>query len=511
MKNRRRLALVLILSFLSVPGLLGGQDHGQEKSQVKRFFVAIGANAGGKDRVQLRYATSDAESILKVFKELGGVSPDDSLLILDPNIKTIYTEIGRLQAQIEQSRAKFGRVEVFCYYSGHSDDEHLLIGDEKISYQDWRDTVMGLDADVRITILDSCASGAFTRIKGGKKKRPFLMDSAFNMKGFAVMTSSSATEASQESDILQGSFFTHYLVSAMRGAGDMNQDGRVTLNEAYQFAFNETLIETTKTRSGPQHPNYDIKMSGTGDVIMTDIRTSSAVLVLGVDMTGKVFIHDSNNQLVLELTKPPGRRVELGLEEGEYRVINIAEGKVFESSVELRAGQEVELSGDSFAETEKQYTTPRGDRAEKIQKEALLRGKSSLHPYIGFDTKASGSHVIMGFNLGLTFNRVFSVGIASYAKTNFVDGFPGMPGYGGITFAYAFSPLKKWSLRLTALAGTGAGGNFWVFYVFEPGIEGVLNLSRYVRIKAGLSFPITDSENEGLKSPIFSVGFQFGK
>ncbi len=508
---KRHLVLVLLLYFLFVTGLLGQQEQSQNKDVVKRFFVSIGANTGGKDRVQLRYATSDAESILKVFKELGGVSQEDSLLILDPNIKTIYTEIGRLQARIEESRSKFGRVEVFFYYSGHSDDEHLLIGDEKISYQDWRDTVNDLDADVRITILDSCASGAFTRIKGGKKKLPFLVDTAFNMKGFAVMTSSSATEASQESDILKGSFFTHYLVSAMRGAGDMNQDGRVTLNEAYQFAFNETLIETTKTMSGPQHPNYDIQMSGTGDVIMTDIRRSSAVLVLGVDTAGKVFIHDRNNQLVLELTKPHGRRVELGLEEGEYRVINIAEGKVFESSIELRTGQEVELSGDNFVETAKKYTTPRGDRAEKIRRETILRGKSSLHLFGGFDTKTSGSHVLMGFNIGLTFNRAFSVGVATYGKANFVDGLPGFPGYGGITFAYSFSPLKKWHFRLTALAGTGAGGDFWVFYVFEPGIEAVLNLSRFVRIKAGMSFPITDSKNVGLTAPILSVGFQFGK
>ncbi|MGD8538948.1 MAG: hypothetical protein PVI66_09540 [Candidatus Aminicenantes bacterium] len=52
----------------------------------------------------------------------------------------------------------------------------------------------------------------------------------------------------------------------------MTQDGRVTLNEAYHFAFNETLAQTEKSLSGPQHPYYNIQMAGTGDVVMTDIR-----------------------------------------------------------------------------------------------------------------------------------------------------------------------------------------------------------------------------------------------
>ena len=45
-------------------------------------------------------------------------------------------------------------------------------------------------------------------------------------------------EAAQESDRICASYFTHYLVSGFRGAADLSGDGKVTLNEAYQFAFN---------------------------------------------------------------------------------------------------------------------------------------------------------------------------------------------------------------------------------------------------------------------------------
>ena len=84
------------------------------------------------------------------------------------------------------------------------------------------------------------------------------------MQGYAFLTSSSENEAAQESERLRGSFFTHALLTGLRGAADVSGDGKVTLNEAYQFAFNETLVQTTPTQAGAQHPAYDIKMAGTG-------------------------------------------------------------------------------------------------------------------------------------------------------------------------------------------------------------------------------------------------------
>lgn len=82
---------------------------------------------------------------------------------------------------------------------------------------------------MRIAILDSFSSVAFTRIKGEKFRTPFVPDSSFNMKGDAFMTSSSINKASQESDAIRGSFFTYYLVAGLRGAVDMILYGHITL------------------------------------------------------------------------------------------------------------------------------------------------------------------------------------------------------------------------------------------------------------------------------------------
>jgi len=521
MTKKDILLLVLIAILIAIfftRSTLYAQDKAQEQDRniIKRYAVVMGANNGGKDRVKLRYAIADAKAMSQVLQDLGGVMEEDNLLLLDPDVKTFYTEMGKLLSRMERERPEYSRVEVIFYYSGHSDEGNILLGDEKLSYEDFRQTIQTFPADVHIAILDSCLSGAFARLKGGKKKMPFLVDEAYDMKGYAFMTSSSATEASQESDLLGGSFFTHYLISGIRGAADLTQDGRVTLNEAYQFTFNETLAETTKTTSGPQHPYYDIEMSGTGDVVITDIRQGAVRLVLGPEISGRIFIHDRKNSLVVELTKPAGRQIELGLEEGEYRVINLVEGQVFESRIKLQSGSDFRLGPGEFSRSDKIYTTPRGARSEQIQRETLLMKKSGVHLFGDLDSKTMRSngatYLLLGGGAGLTFGNVFAVGLAGYGKSNFAGGGPGLPGYGGFTFAYVINPEKKLHWRITALVGSGSAEGGSVFYILEPGAEIILSISGIVRIQAGISLPITDRENNsGFNSPILNVGFQFGK
>ena len=77
----------------------------------------------------------------------------------------------------------------------------------------------------------------------------------------------------------------------------------MTLNEAYTYAFNETLASTEKTQYGPQHPAYDISLSGSGDLVLTDLRSASALLTVGDDVAGRLYIRDSQGNLAVELNK----------------------------------------------------------------------------------------------------------------------------------------------------------------------------------------------------------------
>ena len=246
------------------------------------------------------------------------------------------------------------------YYSGHADEKGLLLGEDRYSYRTLRDRMDAVPADVRIAVLDACASGAITRLKGGKRRPPFLVDASSDMRGHAFLTSSSADEAAQESERLGGCFFTHYLISGLRGAADVSGEGKVTLNEAYQFAFHETLGGTADTRGGAQHPAYDIQLSGTGDVVMTDVRQTSAGLVLSEDLAGRCFVRNADDQLVVELHKPQGRSVELGLEPGAYRIHCDLKSGAMTTTTEVAEGAQVVVGPDRMTATETQETVSRG-------------------------------------------------------------------------------------------------------------------------------------------------------
>lgn len=342
-------AVLTVTTTLAVLGQVAATTAA-EPTGVRRFALVVGSNDGGVDRVRLHFAVTDAHTFADVLSQLGGVLPADGVVLEDPSRSRLLATLDRLGERMAAARKDHRRTELVLYYSGHSDEYGLLLGPERITYKDLRAGIAAARADVKIAILDSCASGALLREKGGHRVAPFLIDDASQVSGHAFLTSSSADEAAQESDRLGGSFFTHHLVSGLRGAADVSGDGRVTLNEAYQFAFQETLARTEHTRSGPQHPNYDIDLSGSGDVVITDLTQMSSILVLDAPLGGRFFVRDSKDRLVAEVQKAAsGRAVELGLEAGVYRIAFTEGGTIWVVVTSVPSGRRVVLQRNMFS------------------------------------------------------------------------------------------------------------------------------------------------------------------
>ncbi|MCK5689085.1 caspase family protein, partial [Myxococcota bacterium] len=351
--------------FVSLFVLLTGASVADAKPALRRFALIVGANNGGAERVLLRYAVSDARAFSEVLHTLGGVAPGDSLILLNPDKSDFISGFDRLGELVERGQGSADRTEVVVYYSGHSDEQGLLLGEHRLKYSWLRRHLKRLGADVRIVVLDSCSSGALTRRKGGTLLPPFVLDTSSKVSGHAFITSSSATEAAQESDAIAGSFFTHYLVSGLRGAADTNGDGRVTLTEAYQFAFDETLARTESTQSGPQHPNYDFQLAGAGNLVMTDLSTSTARLMLDASLTGRVSVRDSDGHLVAELRKMQGKVVSLGLSPGRYQVSITTTQGLLGGTIDIKAGHLGHLGEMTLESIDLERAVPRGGLLEK--------------------------------------------------------------------------------------------------------------------------------------------------
>ena len=333
---------------------------------INRYVFAVSANNGGKGRPVLRYAESDARAFANVLSQMGGVSKQNVYRVTEPSVASLQSQLDALDKKLQASKSAKGadansREEVLVYYSGHADEKGLRLGEEIYSWKEFRKRVDALHADVKIAVIDACGSGAITRAKGGVAVPAFMVDKSSDMKGYAFITSSTQDESSQESDKLKGSFFTHSLVSGLRGAGDASGDGKVTLSEAYQFAFNETLQKTEATMGGAQHPSRDMNLAGTGDVVMTDLRSTSAGLELDEDVDGHLFIRDEKGELVAELYKKSGRAMSLGFPAGKYTVRLERPLEYKEASITLYDNNRAKLSNKQFNSVLAEKTTLRGE------------------------------------------------------------------------------------------------------------------------------------------------------
>ncbi len=370
MKQIKIYACVLIM-MISTLFSAAALENNSTSGGVDRYAVFVGANNGGKNHQKLLYAASDAVAFQKTMTSIGGVSDSNGILLLDPSKSDLDDALSLVSRMIEKNKASAKRSEFIFYYSGHSDETSLLLGKTKYDYSNLKAAISAVPSDVHVVILDSCYSGNFIRTKGGQKKKSFLFDDSSVVKGHAYLSSSSSQEFSQESDEIGSSFFTNAMLTGLRGAADSSGDKKVTLNELYSYAFNETLSKTEKTSAGPQHPNFNITLVGSGDLVLSDISSSDCVVMLPSSLSARVIIRNSAGQLVSEVNKFEGNPVYLALDRGEYKVTVIGEKQTLDGRFTLNPGSVYELSESSLGTVKITSNRIRGNEAEDLPSEKV--------------------------------------------------------------------------------------------------------------------------------------------
>ena len=244
-------------------------------AQVERFAVVVGNDAGQPPDATLSYAETDASRMAAVLEEVGGVRPENLTLLRGQDAGTVRRT---LIAVNDRVRAAGRQSILIVYYSGHADAAALHLGQSPLELVELEQLVRGSAASFRLLILDACRSGALTHVKGGTPIPPFKISVSERVagEGAVFLTSSSASEDSQESDEIKGSFFTHALLSGLLGAADENGDGRVTLDEAYRYAYEATLRASSRTLAGLQHPTFQYELRGQGDLVLATPGTMAA-------------------------------------------------------------------------------------------------------------------------------------------------------------------------------------------------------------------------------------------
>lgn len=110
----------------------------------------------------------------------------------------------------------------------------------------------------QVLILDCCNSGAFAQGTKAETGGSIGTASAFEGTGYGrvVLTASDATQFAWEGNKVIGegetenSLFTHFLIKGLEGEADRDGDGRITLDELYDYAYEKIVSITPKQTPG---------------------------------------------------------------------------------------------------------------------------------------------------------------------------------------------------------------------------------------------------------------------
>lgn len=231
----------------------------------KRLALIIG-NSLYRDTTLSRLVSPDADvgalTDALLDPELGGF--DDVKLLVNSASYIVRTEIVNFFSR--KTRTDL----LLFYFSGHGvlDDRgrlYLAVKDtdtkalraKAIPANFITDEMDNSRSKRQVVILDCCHSGAFARGTKGAPGASVGTASAFEGLGFGrvILTASDATQYAWEGNQIIGdaenSLFTHFIVQGIQtGEADSNRDGKITVDELYDYAYSRILDKTPKQVPG---------------------------------------------------------------------------------------------------------------------------------------------------------------------------------------------------------------------------------------------------------------------
>ncbi|MBN2498487.1 MAG: caspase family protein [Deltaproteobacteria bacterium] len=378
-----------------------------------RFVLAVGNNVGAESDGALRWAERDARRVAELMRELGQVASGRAILLQGASAELIRSALVRLHGQVEEARRHGTRTEIFVFYSGHGDSTALHIGEEEIPLDELRSRIRSIPADSAVTILDACRAGALRsgRAKGAVHGPAFDISLAREPgpAGQVIISSAGNDEIAQESDELRGSFFTHHLLSGLRGAADTDADGRVTLAELYRYAYHHTLASSHGETSAVQHPEMELRLEGEGEIVMSYLQRSSSSLVLPRGLDGDFLIVDDRNGHVLaEVRKPGSESRRIALPAGRYRIQLRHASRIWAGEVALDWGGAQTLRASDLREQPRLAALAKGSHLDpspwSVQVAAVAASPTALGEGIGLGGHAGlermlGEHFLLRADL----------------------------------------------------------------------------------------------------------------
>ena len=207
---------------------------------------------------QLTAPGKDAEDFARVLKAQDICAFDDVKVLLNQSSSSVIEVIDEFFDQKKPDDL------LVLYFSGHGVRDELgalYLAVKNTNRFRLRSTALKSDfireamdqsrSKRQVLILECCNSGAFAQ--GTKAATGVSIGTATAFEagyGRIILTASDSTQFAWEGDKVIGetdnSLFTHYLVEGLEGEADLDGDGRITVDEVYDYAYEKVRLATPK-------------------------------------------------------------------------------------------------------------------------------------------------------------------------------------------------------------------------------------------------------------------------
>ncbi|MEH1789275.1 MAG: SUMF1/EgtB/PvdO family nonheme iron enzyme [Nostoc sp.] len=194
-------------------------------------------------------AVNDVEAMQRVLvnPEMGGFAEADVKVLKNPQRQEMENAIYELYANCQKDDL------VLFYFSGHGvtvesgdfyfstsitrKNQGKLIPTSAVAATNVHSWMNQSKSKRLVVILDCCFSGAFAKGLTVKDGGTVDLQQHLGGEGRAILTASTSTQYAFESDGLELSVYTHYLVEGIeKGAADIDGDGLIAVDELHRYA-----------------------------------------------------------------------------------------------------------------------------------------------------------------------------------------------------------------------------------------------------------------------------------
>ncbi len=222
-----------IIILLSIVSFVSAQPR-----ERKMYVMCVGVGDYADPRIHdLTKPTCDADTVASMFAK-----GDNEVMVLKDSMAT--GDNVRRQMKAFFSQATQNDVIMF-FFSGHGIKSGFCAHDYFQSYTGalWYDDIKkifnGIKAHGKIIMADACFSGKL------RSKKDTVTAQSLRLAGkqqVMLFLSSRGEEVSYESPSMTNGYFTTYLVEGLRGAADVNNNGKVTAIELSNYVASKLKV-----------------------------------------------------------------------------------------------------------------------------------------------------------------------------------------------------------------------------------------------------------------------------